>query len=78
MTLHAIEGRDLMDAPAKLRRLADDIEAGEYGQVHGVAVVVRAVFALPVVLGFGPHSDATATFETLHVGANRLREMTPY
>lgn len=32
----------LRDIPATLRNIADSIEAGEYGQAHGCAVVLDA------------------------------------
>lgn len=73
--LHVIEGRDLAAAPAKLRALADSIESGELGNVQAVAVVVRAIAKAPAVFGYGPVSDATHTFETLHIGAARLLRM---
>jgi len=42
-TLALIEHRrHLLDVPATLRRIADDIERGEFGQVNAAALVLDA------------------------------------
>lgn len=40
--LHVISTETLQDVPAKLRRWADDIEAGKYGQPQGCVLVLDA------------------------------------
>jgi hypothetical protein len=47
----ALPATDLSNVPALLRKLADDIEAGKYGQVHAAGVVLEAA-ELPI-FGFG-------------------------
>lgn len=68
----------LRDIPRMLRKLADDIEAGEkYGPVAGVrraAIVLRIAGMVPSVFGFGD-TDATHAFEDLHAGALELIHM---
>lgn len=56
---------DLADVPALLRKLADDIASGTYGEVHAAAVVLEAP-ELPV-FGFGPtgHSQNVSELFTM-------------
>lgn len=47
----------LVDLPAKLRQLADDVEKGEYGEARTCIVVLDA--ATLEVFGFGAEADGT-------------------
>jgi hypothetical protein len=40
--LHVLRETSLLDIPATLRRWADDIEAGEHGNVSGCVIVLDA------------------------------------
>lgn len=61
MTVHALP-TPLSDIPAMLRKLADAIEANQYGHCPGVVVVLEAA-QLPV-LGYGS-ADPTNASELL-------------
>ena len=54
----------LLDVPAKLRKLADDTEAGKYGQ-PGTCVVAMLADRMQV-FSFGPESNMTAAHVVLH------------
>lgn len=71
----------LNDIPYMLRSLADNLEAGSYGDLKDPEVVVRCVVTIrsservPTVLGFGASASPTQAFEDLHVGAATLLDM---
>ncbi len=69
-TIHAIPVK-LQDIPAMLRKLADDVEAGEYGKVME-ATVVTSGDRLDV-FGFGG-ADGTVAHYLLCCGARKLEE----
>lgn len=55
---------------AMLRGLADDIEAGKYGEVGDVAAVINGDTV--EVFGWGPAQDGGSTALLLQAGALRL------
>jgi hypothetical protein len=61
------------DAAASLRRMADDIESGLYGEVQGVAVVLDG--GAIEVFGFGKKSEPEHTALLLQAGALKLTRM---
>jgi hypothetical protein len=61
------------DAAASLRRMADDIEAGSYGEVHGVAVVLDGDKI--EVFGMGKKSEPEQTALLLQAGSLKLTRM---
>lgn len=61
---------DLPDVAKMLRKLADDIDAGEYGAVDACAVVMTG-FGLDV-FGFGPNGNADRTIFLLEAGKAQL------
>ena len=67
VTLHETNFRDPV---ATLRKIADGIEAGEYGGVGSVAVVVLGDAC--EVFGAGEDSEAPAIALLLHAGFMRL------
>jgi len=71
-SLHVIHDSTLRDHVAKLRELADSIEAGNYGEVGCVAVVVLGQQC--TVLGFGPDSEAPSVGMLLHAGFLQLSQ----
>lgn len=50
---------NLSDVPGMLRKLAEDIEAGEHGDVPLCLVVLPRDGEWPAVFGFGPTGDTT-------------------
>lgn len=58
------------DVPATLRRIADEIEAGSYGDV-GCAGLVLLGGSLEV-FGMGPDSEAPSVALVLNAGAMKL------
>ena len=58
------------DVPATLRRIADEIEAGSYGEV-GCAGLVLLGDSLEV-FGMGPDSEAPSVALVLNAGAMKL------
>ena len=67
MTVHVMRETNLQDVPAALRGIADLIEAGEFGQPLGCAVVLRADVIRTFYSGFG---EAFPTAHLLlHIGA---------
>jgi len=58
------------DPAAEMRKIADDIEAGEYGEVGSVGVVLLG--DTMEVFGFGPDSEAPSVALLLHAGFMRL------
>lgn len=69
-TLHAIQTQ-LPDVAAMLRRLADDIDGGEYGEVREAVVVTNG--ARFDVFGFGT-ADGTVSHYLLGCGMTRLQQ----
>ena len=63
----------LADAAAMLRKAADLVEAGEFGEVESVGIVVLGDGL--EVLGFGPKSDSCAIGMLLHAGFLKLNRM---
>lgn len=57
----------LRDVPAMLRRLADDLEAGQYGEVSDLVAVCLPAGAAPAVFSFGD-SDPLASIGLLEIG----------
>ena len=68
--MHPLPSAKLQDVPAMLRRLADDIEAGEYGEVQETAVVVSG--AELEVFGFGT-ADGAVTHYMLGCAMQKLQ-----
>lgn len=72
---------DLHDVPLMLRRLADDLEAGKYGDLSEPDFIARCVCVLrvsyrePIVLGFGATADSSQAHVDLHAGAQELLHM---
>jgi hypothetical protein len=58
------------DVPATLRVIADEIEAGKYGEVSCLAVALLG--DTMEVFGLGPDSDGTASASLLQAGALRI------
>lgn len=69
-SLHALPSVKLQDVPAMFRKLADDIEAGEYGEVREAVAVVSGE-ALEV-FGFGT-ADGTVTHYMLGCAMHKLQ-----
>jgi hypothetical protein len=61
---------DLTDVPALLRKLADDIAAGNYGEVHAAAVVLEAP-ELPI-FGYGATGHAQNASELFAMAHTKL------
>ncbi len=55
------------DSSATLRRIADDIDAGMFGSVRELALVLNG--SSVEVFGIGPEQDAGTTHLLLHAGA---------
>lgn len=70
-TLHVLPSAQLQDVPEMLRRLADSVEAGEYGEVTE-AVVVMPGDALEV-FGFGT-ADGNYAHYLLACGQRKLEK----
>jgi hypothetical protein len=65
----------LTDIPAKLRDLAAAVEAGTYGEVSAVAVVMAHNGSIPVeVFGYGD-ADPMRALALLHIGIHRMGDM---
>ena len=62
----------LRDVPKTLRTIADNIEAGEYGDVLRGALVLRAVDREPQVFGFGDLPVAAQAYMDFHAGADQI------
>jgi hypothetical protein len=71
----------LHDVPHMLRRLADRIEEGEFGDTKApnfllrCVCVVRAQRLEPIIMGFGAEADPNQAFCDLHAGAAQLMLM---
>ncbi len=68
--LHVLPSAQLQDIPEMLRRLANDIEAGKYGEV--VESVVLTSGDSFEVFGFG-HADGPTTHYLLGCAMQRLQ-----
>lgn len=68
--LHVIRDTNFRDAVASLRDIANKIEAGKWGEVGTVAVVVLG--DQMQVFGAGPESNPPAVALLLHSGFLRL------
>jgi len=66
---------ELLDIPALLRTLADNIEAGEYGEVLRAAIVLRSADLPPAVFGHGAVEHVAQLYMDLHAGADELMAM---
>ena len=64
---------NVRDVPAKLRQTADDIEAGRYGAVGEVALVLLG--DTMEVFGWGEVQDGGSSALLLQAGAQRLINM---
>lgn len=58
------------DTSAMLRKVADQVDAGDYGEVGEIAFVIMGDKVS--VFGFGPSQDGTSTATLLQAGAMRL------
>jgi hypothetical protein len=58
------------DPVASLRRLADEIEAGDFGEVGCIGIALLG--DTMEVFGAGPDSDGTSVATVLHAGTMRL------
>ena len=67
VSLYETNSRDI---PAMLRRMADDIEAGTYGDVSEAAFVLCGDTL--EVFGWGPDQDGATSATLLQAGAMRL------
>lgn len=74
--LRTIYTENVRDIPAMLRRLADKIEVGEYGEVAGVVSVVRAPNYTVRVFGHGEENYDTSVV-SLELGKRELLAMVP-
>ena len=67
---------DLTDVPAMLRKLADDIEAGEHGDVHTCFAVIPVVDDFPMIFGWGLNCSQAQCGWTLHLAQHWLANTT--
>lgn len=70
-TIHALPSAELQDIPSMLRKIAEAIEAGEYGDVTEAAVVTNGDEIQ--VFGLG-RADGTVTHYLLACGQRRLED----
>lgn len=70
-TLHVLPSAKLQDVPAMLRKLADDMEAGEYGRVMEAAVVISGNELN--LFGFGT-ADGTVAHYLFCCAARKMEE----
>lgn len=70
LKLVSIYESNYRDVVAMLRRLADSVEAGKYGDVSEVALVLMG--DKMQVFGFGPKTDHTTTHYLLCGGAAKM------
>ena len=72
---------DMHNIPLLLRRLAECIERGEYGDFKSPGFIARCVCVLrvsgqePIVLGFGATANGAQAYMDLHAGAHELMGM---
>lgn len=65
-----LQESNFRDPVATMRKIADDMEAGEYGEIGSVGVVLLG--DKMEVFGFGPDSEAPSVALLLHAGFMRL------
>lgn len=65
----------LRDVPNRLRKLADDIEAGEYGEVPTVFVVVPKMDDYPDVFGYGDNCEQNDVIVALALAHHNFLSM---
>lgn len=70
LTVVELYPSNLRQPAATLRRIADEIDAGEYGVVHELALVLHGDAV--EVFGIGPEQDGGTTHLLLHAGAAKL------
>ena len=76
-----LEKPALHDVPLMLRRLADRVESGEFGDTKDPDLILRAIVVVrasrlePIVLGFGADATPLQAFADLHAGAAELLAM---
>lgn len=68
--IHVLRDTNFRDAVATLRKIAGEIEAGDYGEVGSVGVVLLGDRLH--VMGAGPDSEAPSVALLLHAGFMRL------
>lgn len=65
-----LQDSNFRDPVATLRKIADEIEAGDFGEIGCVGVVLLGDSM--EVFGFGPDSEAPSVALLLHAGFLRL------
>lgn len=70
LTVMEFPGVNIQDIPRLLRQTADDIEAGEYGDVNESVFVLSSSTRL-CIFGWGIN-DSTSTFYLLHAAAAKM------
>lgn len=68
--VHTLYPTNFRDPAAKLRAIADDIEAGKHGEVTQIAVVLLGETC--EVFGAGPDADGSTIATLLQAGAQRM------
>ncbi|MDR1076376.1 MAG: hypothetical protein LBL59_08810 [Xanthomonadaceae bacterium] len=68
--LYALPNPGLADIPALLRNIADELEAGEYGEVREGALVLAGTNL--EVFGLGCYADGTVAHYLLACGQRKL------
>jgi hypothetical protein len=66
------EAPALLDTPTGLRNLADNIEAGLFGDVVRIAYVIRSSQREPIVGALGCVEHIAQSYMDLHAGADQL------
>lgn len=69
-SVHLLRDSNLLDVPGTLRRIADSIEAGEYGEVGGATLVVDGDYLEVFYAGTG--EAAPNAHLLLHAGAAKM------
>lgn len=72
---HEAEKAPLRDVPAVLRAIADQVEAGAYGEVVRGALVLRAADQEPLVFGMGDMPLIAQAYMDFHAGADQVMAM---
>ena len=57
MNVSKLPVSNLADVPTMLRKLADDVERGEYGPVHAAAIILESECFPVFGFGAGAHSQ---------------------
>lgn len=63
-------GPPLTDVPGMLRKLANDIEVGDYGEVASAMVLIPQDGDFPLVFGFGDATNERQPLVTLQLAAH--------